>query len=235
MSKIVVIGGTGTVGSQTVQELLRRGAEVRVMTRSANRIASLPTGVEGVTGSMLEPESLPAVFAGADKLFLITPLARDETAQGIDAVDAAVAAGIRRIVYLSVHRIRQTIYRVDRGGDWRCRFAAAQAAGVSFASARVERSRLEELPSRVRPTGGMHQLRPAHVIVGDIAVGLQDAFELSQKFLWSVAHPPQAEVEHHAATRFAVLPEIPLMVFAPPIMHLHIDRGFIGLNVTAAE
>jgi uncharacterized protein YbjT (DUF2867 family) len=103
MSKIVVIGGTGTVGSQTVQELMKRGAEVRVMTRSASRIASLPKGVEGVTGSMLEPESLPAVFAGAGKLFLITPLDRDETAQGIDAVDAAVAAGIRRIVYLSVH------------------------------------------------------------------------------------------------------------------------------------
>ena len=103
MSKIVVIGGTGTVGSQTVKELVKRGAGVRVMTRSANRIASLPQGVEGVTGSMVEPESLPAVFAGADKLFLLTPLDRDETAQGIDAVDAAVAAGVRRIVYLSVH------------------------------------------------------------------------------------------------------------------------------------
>lgn len=103
MSKIVVIGGTGTVGSQTVQELLKRGAAVRVMTRSADRITSLPRGVEGVVGSMLQPESLPSVFAGADKLFLITPLDRDETAQGIEAVDAAVAAGIRRIVYLSVH------------------------------------------------------------------------------------------------------------------------------------
>ena len=103
MSKIVVIGGTGTVGSQAVKELVKRGAAVRVMTRSANRIASLPQGVEGVTGSMLEPDSLPAVFAGADMLFLLTPLDRDETAQGIDAVDAAVGAGIRRIVYLSVH------------------------------------------------------------------------------------------------------------------------------------
>jgi uncharacterized protein YbjT (DUF2867 family) len=104
MSKVVVIGGTGTVGSQTVQELLKRGTEIRVMTRSADRIASLPKGVEGVVGSMLAPESLPAVFAGADKLFLITPLDRDETAQGIDAVDAAVAAGVKRIVYLSVHQ-----------------------------------------------------------------------------------------------------------------------------------
>jgi len=104
MSKIVVIGGTGTVGSQTVQELLKRGADLRVMTRSADKIPSLPKGAEGVVGSMLEPASLPAVFAGADTLFLITPLARDETAQGIDAVDAAVAAGIRRIVYMSVHQ-----------------------------------------------------------------------------------------------------------------------------------
>jgi uncharacterized protein YbjT (DUF2867 family) len=109
MSKIVVIGGTGTVGSQTVQELLKRGAGVRVMTRSASRIASLPTGVEGVTGSMLQPGSLPAVFAGAEALFLITPLDRDETAQGIDAVDAAVASGIRRIVYLSVHHADQAL------------------------------------------------------------------------------------------------------------------------------
>jgi uncharacterized protein YbjT (DUF2867 family) len=104
VAKIVVVGGTGTVGSQTVAELLKRGREVRVMTRSADRIADLPSGVEGVVGSMLEPQSLPAVFAGADTLFLITPLARDETAQGIDAVDAALAAGVRRIVYLSVHR-----------------------------------------------------------------------------------------------------------------------------------
>jgi len=42
MSKIVVIGGTGTVGSQTVRELVMRDAEVRVMTRSTNRISELP-------------------------------------------------------------------------------------------------------------------------------------------------------------------------------------------------
>ena len=53
MARVVVIGGTGTVGSQTVQELVKRGAKVRVMTRSANRIATLPKGVEGVIGSML--------------------------------------------------------------------------------------------------------------------------------------------------------------------------------------
>ena len=104
LSKIVVIGGTGKVGSLTVAELLKRGADVRVMTRSADRLSQLPKGVEGVVGSMTAPETLPAVFAGTNTVFLITPLDRDETVQGIEAVDAAVAAGVRRIVYLSVHQ-----------------------------------------------------------------------------------------------------------------------------------
>src|ERR1035441_1560169 len=80
----------------------------------------------------------------------------------------------------------------------------------------VELGSLEELSSRVPPTCGMHDPRPADVIVGAIAVGLQNAFELFQEFLWPVAPPPQAEVEHHPASRSPVLPEISLMVLAPP-------------------
>ena len=59
--------------------------------------------MSGVVGSMQKPETLPAVFQGIEKLFLITPLDRDEMQQGIDAVDAAAAAGVNYIVYLSVH------------------------------------------------------------------------------------------------------------------------------------
>ena len=43
-----------------------------------------------------------------------------------------------------------------------------------------------------------------------------NAFELSQEFLGPVAPPPQAEVEHYAASRPAVLPEIGLMVLPSP-------------------
>src|ERR1039458_2803815 len=99
----------------------------------------------------------------------------------------------------------------------------------------VELGRVEKLPSRMRPASGMHDLRPAHVIVSAIAVGLQNAFELPQEFLRSVAPPPQTEVEHYAASWPAVLPQIRLMVLPPPIVHLYVYRRFIGLNVTAAE
>src|ERR1035441_6968613 len=99
----------------------------------------------------------------------------------------------------------------------------------------VELRRLEELPSRVRPTCGMHHLRPADAIVSAIAVGLQNALKLSQEFLGPVAPPPQAEVEHHATSRPAVLPQIRLVVLPSPIVHLHINCRFIGLDVTTAE
>ena len=103
MARVLVIGGTGTVGSTTVRELLKRGEDVRVMTRTLGKVSALPPGVEGVVGSMQQPETLPGVLRGVERLFLITPLDRDETQQGIEAVDAAVAAGVKRIVYLSVH------------------------------------------------------------------------------------------------------------------------------------
>ncbi len=54
----------------------------------------------------------------------------------------------------------------------------------------IELDRVEELPPRVRPASGMHQLWPAHAIVGGIAVGLQNSFELSQKFLRTFAPRP---------------------------------------------
>ncbi|QOY90631.1 SDR family oxidoreductase [Paludibaculum fermentans] len=101
----LIIGGTGTVGSQVVKELLQRGAGVRVMTRSAEKAASLPAGVEGVVGDMADLETLPAAMAGADALFLVTPLVPDEINQGLAAVEAAKQAGIKYIVYLSIHKL----------------------------------------------------------------------------------------------------------------------------------
>ena len=46
--KILVTGGTGTVGKEVVKALLRRGASVRVLTR--NKEAKLPDGAEVAIG-----------------------------------------------------------------------------------------------------------------------------------------------------------------------------------------
>lgn len=98
--RILVIGGTGKVGSALVKELAARDVDVRVMSRTAGSAGR--SGVETVAGDMTRPDSLPAAFAGVDRCYLLTPLAPDETEQGLNAVEAARGAGIDRLVFQSV-------------------------------------------------------------------------------------------------------------------------------------
>jgi uncharacterized protein YbjT (DUF2867 family) len=100
--KVLVTGGTGTVGSRVVEGLLKRGVEVLVMTRAKEKLAHLPTGTSGVVADPEKPGTLPAAFEGAEGVFLLLALGRTETEQGLAAVEAAKKAGARRLVYMSV-------------------------------------------------------------------------------------------------------------------------------------
>lgn len=100
---ILVTGGTGTVGSHVVAELAARGLDPRVLTRSQEKAAALPDGVTGAIGALSEPSTLGPAFEGVDRLFLLTPLAQDEVDEGLAGVEAAKAAGLERIVFMSVH------------------------------------------------------------------------------------------------------------------------------------
>ena len=101
---ILVIGGTGTVGSATVARLARRGQAVRVLTRNPAE-ATLPAGATAVAGDLGDPDTLEAAFDGIRRLCLITPLDPEEGAKGKAAVSAARRAAVERIVYLSVHKV----------------------------------------------------------------------------------------------------------------------------------
>jgi len=96
----------------------------------------------------------------------------------------------------------------------------------------MEFHRIEKVPPRMRPATRVHHFRPAYMLIGTIAVGLQNAFEVAQELLGTFPPAPQAEIEHHSAPRPAVLPEISLMILPSPVVHLYIHRSFIGLNVT---
>ena len=91
----------------------------------------------------------------------------------------------------------------------------------------------EQTSTRMRPAGHMHHLRPAHLFVADVAVGLQYSLEPFQELFRPRPSPAHLKLEHHAASGAAILPEIGLMIFAPPVVCLHIHRGFIRLNVSA--
>ena len=100
--KVLVIGGTGSIGGAVITELLRSGVQVRCMSRYADKLKSLPDAVEACVGDMEKPVTLGPAFAGVDAVFLMTPLSRNETLQGLAAVSAAKKAGVSTLVYLSV-------------------------------------------------------------------------------------------------------------------------------------
>jgi len=98
---IVVTGATGRVGSKVVEQLLERGADVRVLVRDPSKTRFAPE-VEVVQGDMLDLESLRRAFAGVSTFFLLNAVAADEFTQALIALNIAREAGVNRVVYLSV-------------------------------------------------------------------------------------------------------------------------------------
>lgn len=100
-SKILVLTATGTIGREVVRSLLASGASVRAATRDPAK-AALPAGVEAVAFSYDDRSTWAAAFAGVDAVFLAYPAFRtDEVELGVALLDAARAAGVRRVVKLS--------------------------------------------------------------------------------------------------------------------------------------
>lgn len=98
---ILVTGATGRVGRHVVQQLVERGAAVRVLVRDPSK-ADVPAGVEVAQGDMLDIDALRSAFAGVRTLFLLNAVAGDEFTQALIALNIAREAGVERVVYLSV-------------------------------------------------------------------------------------------------------------------------------------
>ncbi|CAM3730069.1 NmrA/HSCARG family protein [Bordetella tumulicola] len=98
---ILVTGATGTIGGHVVEQLVKRGADVRALVRDPSK-ASFPKGVGVVQGDLLDVDSLRSAFSGVSTLFLLNAVVPDEYTQALIALNVAREAGIERIVYLSV-------------------------------------------------------------------------------------------------------------------------------------
>jgi uncharacterized protein YbjT (DUF2867 family) len=128
---VLVIGGTGTVGSRVVHALAARGERIRVLTRSAEKAKSLPEGVEVATGDLLDPGTVRSVFTGAKGVFLLNPVSTTESHEGLMAVCGARMAGVGRIVYLSIHRVDQAPYLPHLGSKVGIE-SAIRASGIPY-------------------------------------------------------------------------------------------------------
>lgn len=108
--KIAVSGASGHLGSGIVAELARRGAghDIVAVSRSPKKISAR---AEARLGDYDRPETLAGAYAGLDRLVIIpsAELGRGRRgAQNIAAIDAAVAAGVDHIVFVSSAGTRAT-------------------------------------------------------------------------------------------------------------------------------
>jgi len=98
---ILVTGANGTVGRQVVEQLSKRGADVRALVRDPAK-AHFPDGVAVVQGDLLDVDSVRSALDGVSTLFLLNAVAPDEFTQALIALNVARAAGVTKLVYLSV-------------------------------------------------------------------------------------------------------------------------------------
>ena len=107
--KIGVSGASGHLGRAVVSELLQRpdGHEVVAISRTPETITA---PAQGRFGDYNQPESLADAYAGLDRLLIITtvdPEPGKRGAQNVAAIDAAVRAGVKHIVFMSTAGARQ--------------------------------------------------------------------------------------------------------------------------------
>ena len=108
--RILVTGGTGTVGSQVARELRQRAADVHVLTRDKSRAGQLPQGVTAVEGNLQELGTVRSVFNGFEKVFLLNHATPTEASEALMAVTAMRTASVKHIVYLSVHHTEKAAW-----------------------------------------------------------------------------------------------------------------------------
>jgi uncharacterized protein YbjT (DUF2867 family) len=112
--KILVTGGAGFVGSNTVQRLVEMGKPVRVMVRSVakaqKQLASIAGKVEIVPGDVTDRQSLPTLMQDVTTVVHLVAIALEKGEQTyervnyegtVNVVAAANEAGVSRFINMS--------------------------------------------------------------------------------------------------------------------------------------
>ena len=106
---ILVTGGTGFIGSRLVARLAQEGKAVRVAARGV-RSSALPDGVEAVTADVVTGDGMEQALQGVEQVAHLVAIIVERGPLTFDAVirggterlvEAARAAGVRKIVYVS--------------------------------------------------------------------------------------------------------------------------------------
>ena len=189
---LLVTGASGYIGGRLMRALHDAGARVRCMARRPEELrARVPEDVEVVRGDVLDAASLTAALDGVDTAYFLihamaTPrdFAREECEGARSFAQAALAAGVRRIVYLgglgsdeglSPHLAsRHEVGRILRdSGVPTIELRASVILGSGSLSFELVRALVERLPVMLTPRWVSTRTQP--IAIGDVIAYLAAA------------------------------------------------------------
>lgn len=111
--RVLIIGGTGYLGSKITHQAKRNGHEIVALVRDGSNASQLEQlGATIVRGDMTNPRTLPLAFEGIDAAVTSAiGYVRRKSGDSIESVDkdgnrhladAALAAGVKRFIFLSI-------------------------------------------------------------------------------------------------------------------------------------
>ena len=103
----LLVGGTGRLGRAVAQALDARGQAFRLLARDAARAPRGLVSASLATGDLARPDSLRQALHGCRWLLIVPPDGPQMPALLAGLVDAAMAAGVRRIVKVSAMLARE--------------------------------------------------------------------------------------------------------------------------------
>jgi uncharacterized protein YbjT (DUF2867 family) len=127
MKRILVTAALGNVGREVARACVERGLEVRVSHRDPAALAAPFPGLEAARLDFLDRSSWGPALAGCDAVFLLRPPPIGDMKATLDPfIDAAYAAGVEHVVFLSVagadrmkwvphHEVEQHLLASGRG------------------------------------------------------------------------------------------------------------------------
>ncbi|MCM2390124.1 SDR family oxidoreductase [Streptomyces albipurpureus] len=99
---IAVTGASGRIGGRVAARLAEQGQAVRLLGRNPARLPRIAGGSIGPAASYGNGEAMRAACDGVKTLFLVSAQeSQGRVREHMTAVDAAVAAGVERLVYVS--------------------------------------------------------------------------------------------------------------------------------------
>jgi uncharacterized protein YbjT (DUF2867 family) len=197
---VFLTGGTGFMGSSLAKELLRRGHRVRALVRPGSE-SRLATGCEAVRGDAMRAESYASQIAPADTFVHLVGVAHPNPRKAAEfraidlkscqeAVQAAVKAGVRHFVYLSVARpapIMQEYQAARAEGEW---FIRESGMAATFVRPWYVLGPGRRWPYVLIPLYALARLFPA-TRDGAERLALVTLQQMTQALAWAVENPPE--------------------------------------------